>query len=423
MARPRRTVFVTVGMGPWPFDRLVRAIEALTVDFDVFAQVGTTSVVPPCAHADFIDSEEFERRLVDADIVVTHAGNTLRQVQRLGKVPIAVARVAVLGEMANDHQVRFLDAERNVSPVIVAGGQPLDLVSAVGTHLRTADRLVEERVVPAATDASTVRRRLAPLARDRGARRRSERSNPLIDHPTRRLSWAFAQLADLDGPHLELGCGTGELARELGDGAGRPVVGADPSPDALAAYAGRPGTVVRIGARDPLPFASGAFASVSMLDALEHVWDESAVLGEVVRVMAPGAELVLTVPRRHVLSAMDPDNAKFRWPRIHRRIYSWRFGADRFHARFADLTNGMRGDLAVERSSHEHYTNERLVATVQRAGLVVHTVDAANLFWRLADVPRLLLPNRFRPITHSFLLMDGRRFHQANLYVAATKPV
>ena len=101
-------VVVTVGMGRFPFDRLLRAVVPLCLEHDVFAQTGTSRVVLPCEHADYITYPELLKRLETADVVVTHAGNTVRLVQRLGKIPIAVARRADLGEMANDHQVEYL---------------------------------------------------------------------------------------------------------------------------------------------------------------------------------------------------------------------------------------------------------------------------------------------------------------------------
>ncbi|MFV0524754.1 MAG: methyltransferase domain-containing protein [Acidimicrobiales bacterium] len=403
-------VFATVGMGPWPFDRLVDALEAVSADHDVFAQIGTTTRTPTYPHRRFIDPSEFDRRLAEADVVITHAGNTVRVVQRTGRVPITIAREAARGEMANDHQVRFVEHERSRSPIIVLDGD----LSGLGAAVDGFDALagtVGQRPVPHRSRPAEVTRLLTPLWRD------TRRTNPLHDDPTRRLSWSFAQLADLDGPHLDLGCGAGALVTALSGHTDRPVVGADPMPRAGPGVVG----LVRIGGRDPLPFPDAAFTSVSMLDSLEHVWDESAVLAEVRRVLAPGGHLVVTVPRRHWLGFLDPDNAKFRWPRLHRRAYSLRFGAATHHRRFVDRDDGMCGDLAVERGEHHHYGAAELFERLDGAGFDVVGCDAANLWWRLADVPRLLLPESLRRLTHPILRVDARWFHQANLFVVATR--
>ncbi len=201
----------------------------------------------------------------------------------------------------------------------------------------------------------------------------------------------------------------------------RQVVSADPSAERLVRARARQTDVVRIGARDPLPFKSGAFASVSMLDVLEHTWDEQSALLEVRRVLRPGGTLVITVPRRHALSFLDPDEAKLRHPRLHRAVYQARFGHDRYVRRFVDLSDGMRGDLPVERQDHHNYRDEELVRVVTEAGFSVYELDAANLWWRAFDVPRLLLPERFGRLTDKPLAWDGRVFHQANLFLAATR--
>lgn len=403
-------VFVTVGMGPWPFDRLIDAVEKVAENHEVFAQIGTANRTPTYPHERFIGAHEFDRRLAEADIVITHAGNTVRLVQRLGKVPVAVAREESRGEMANDHQVRFAEFERDLSPIIVLDGDLSDLAATVD-GFGELSAMVSSRPVPPASDPRLISQRLTPVWRD------TQVMNPLFDAPTRRLSWAFAQLVDIEGPHLDIGCGRGELLAALADHADRPIAGVDPQPwaDALV------DCISVVEARQPLPFDDGSFTSVSMLDSLEHVWSEEAVLGEAKRVLAPGGNLVVTVPRRHWLSILDPDNAKFRWPRIHRFVYSLRFGKSAYRRRFEDRSDGMVGDLAVERGEHHNYDTADLFDLLDRAGFDVVATDAANLFWRFADIPRLLLPAPLARVTHPFLRTDARWFHQANLFVVARR--
>jgi UDP-N-acetylglucosamine transferase subunit ALG13 len=144
-------IVVTVGMGPWPFDRLIGAIAPLCTDHEVFAQTGTATVRPPCPHRSFVPFGELQERIGRADVVITHAGNTVRLVQRAHKVPIAVARRAVLGEMGNDHQVRYLRVEEVNGPVM-AVWDVARLPEAVAAHGEQQARLLRERpVAPAAT--------------------------------------------------------------------------------------------------------------------------------------------------------------------------------------------------------------------------------------------------------------------------------
>ncbi|WFE32550.1 hypothetical protein [Micromonospora sp. WMMD975] len=144
-------VLVTVGMGPWPFDRLVAAVAPLCAAHDVFVQTGTSTVTPPCPHEAFLPLDDLRERLAAADVVITHAGNTVRLVQRLGRVPVAVAREAARGEMGNDHQVSYLRAEERTGRV-VAVWDVTDLPAVVAGHPERQRLLLAERPLPDAVD-------------------------------------------------------------------------------------------------------------------------------------------------------------------------------------------------------------------------------------------------------------------------------
>lgn len=148
-------ILVTVGMAPWPFDRLVAAVEPLCAYHDVFVQTGPSAVAPACPHAAYVPLDEMRRRLDDADLVITHAGSTVRLVQRLGRVPLAVARRRALGEAAHDRQERFLRAEERsgrVHAVWDVGALP----EAVAGHASVSARLLESRPMPPAVSADHV---------------------------------------------------------------------------------------------------------------------------------------------------------------------------------------------------------------------------------------------------------------------------
>lgn len=408
-------VFVTVGMGRWPFDRLLRAIEPVSIRHRVFAQSGTSELRLSYPHSSFLEREEFERRCREADVLITHAGNTVRVAQRIGKAPIVVAREQRRGEMGNDHQVRFLDAENGLTPMVVLGGDLEDLLVHVEKHREIERALLRSRTVP--TPASPIRTASRLDTVDLGDPRR----NPLAHMADSRPAWAWSQLAGLDGPHLDLGSGHGEFVMAMNDHTERFVVGCEPAADKLGDQCRRGLALAQIGHRDPLPFATGSFASVSLLDVLEHVWDEREVLDEVHRVLRPGGTVLLTVPRRHCLSMFDPDDVKFRLPRVHRVLYSLRYGRSRYQQRFVDDANAMVGDLARERPDHHNYTIDELLDRLDSAGFEVHTVDAANLLGRQTSVLSLLLPPAARPIMDALTRWDGRMFHQANLFVAGTR--
>lgn len=407
------SVFVTVGMGPWPFDRLIAAVAPLCAEHDVFVQTGTSSVVPPCPHQPYLGPAETLRRISTADVVVTHGGNTVRLAQRAGKIPIAVAREAVRGEMRNDHQVAYLAGEKDRVRVLV--GDDPDLAAAVADHdaversmLAAADPL------PAPVDPATLAGRLESAV--------LTGPTPFDRHPLARYAWAWRRLAARTGRHLDLGIGDGEFTAGLHRDTKLDVIAADPHPDYLRSLRGTEPDLPLVRVGTGLPFASGSLDSASALDVLEHVADEAGTLAELHRVLRPGGLLVLSVPARHAFSGLDPDNAKLTHPRLHRAVYQRRFGPAEYGRRFVDAGNGLRGDMAWDRSEHTNYRSDDLLAALTAAGFVPTARDGAGFYWRLLQVPALLLPARMARLLDAPQRLDARLFRRANLFVTATRP-
>lgn len=408
-------VLVTVGMSRFPFDRLIEAVAPLTAEHDVFAQVGPARPPPGLPHARFLPFHELQARIGAADVLITHAGNTVRLAQRRGKIPIAVARRASLGEMANDHQVDYLRAEERTGGV-VALWNLAELPDAVRAHPRIEPNLLAARPVPPPADGASAAGLLDSFVFPPD-------SSPFQRHPIRRYVYAFDRLAGRTGCHLDLGCGTGEFLAALASRSGLDCVGTDAHAGYLAELVClHPGLASRQVTSDgSIPFSDASFDSVSALDVLEHVGDEDRLLSELRRVLVPGGLLVLSVPRRHLFSFLDPDNAKYRLPRLHRAVYSARFGADVYRERFVDLSDGLRGDIAAERGEHTNYVREELEARLRANGLRVVHAGGSNLFWRLVHTPALLARGRLRRICERLIELDGRAFSRANLFLTAIR--
>ncbi len=99
---------------------------------------------------------------------------------------------------------------------------------------------------------------------------------------------------------LDLGCGTGELARHLA-ASGLRVTGCDISANMLnqaaaADAAGAAGWVPLQPGWQALPFAPASFDAVVAASVLEYVGSPAAVLGECARVLRPGGVMLCTVP-------------------------------------------------------------------------------------------------------------------------------
>lgn len=102
-------IFVTVG-SQLAFDRLVSAVDdwaAARPNVSIFGQVGDTNKPP--VHFDFVSTmspEEYQRRFVEADLIVGHAGmGTIIAALEHGKPLLMLPRLGSLKESRNDNQV------------------------------------------------------------------------------------------------------------------------------------------------------------------------------------------------------------------------------------------------------------------------------------------------------------------------------
>jgi SAM-dependent methyltransferase len=137
------------------------------------------------------------------------------------------------------------------------------------------------KAVPSDYDRDPERFRTA-----RAVQRRHARAADVHERVARRL------LAHGVLPVLDIGCGEGELARYLPDGA---WIGLDNS-RAMLARAPRPNVV---GDAAALPFPERSFDSAALLYVLYHLPDPVQALAEAHRVLRPGGLLAVAAPSRH----------------------------------------------------------------------------------------------------------------------------
>jgi SAM-dependent methyltransferase len=111
------------------------------------------------------------------------------------------------------------------------------------------------------------------------------------------------------GSVLDLGCAEG-LFVHLASNRGWKVVAVDVDTDSVSAARSRtPEADFALGSGESLPFRSGTFDGVIMLDVLEHVPSEDLALREVDRVLKQGGKLVISVPHKGVFGFIDAQNS------------------------------------------------------------------------------------------------------------------
>ncbi len=108
-------IFVATGTQKFPFDRMLKKLDEAAEnhpDWDIFAQSGTCAYKPEhYASEAFIDKESFDRRIREADLIVTHGGaGVIVTSLRLKKRVVAVPRLREYGEHVDDHQKQIITA-------------------------------------------------------------------------------------------------------------------------------------------------------------------------------------------------------------------------------------------------------------------------------------------------------------------------
>ncbi|MDO8624518.1 MAG: glycosyltransferase [Candidatus Diapherotrites archaeon] len=129
-------IFVTVGTHPQQFNRLLAKLDGLVgekaLSADVFSQSGASTYRPKhykCAA--YMDLTEFERRLSDADLVITHGGEGNIGLCLKHRVKcIAMPRLQKFGEHTNDHQTELVKAAADAKKILAVWDER-DLLEAI----------------------------------------------------------------------------------------------------------------------------------------------------------------------------------------------------------------------------------------------------------------------------------------------------
>ena len=174
----------------------------------------------------------------------------------------------------------------------------------------------------------------------------------IAEHRAQVLAWLIDSLPPGEGPVLDLGCATGEMAMGLVD-AGVSVVGLDLSPAMVArarAKAAGNNTRARFDVADlaqPLPLPAASCRAVMCVYVLQLVPQPAALLAEIRRVLRPDGVALFDVPLRGHDRRPPPG------PLLHRPFWL--------------------GKRALVRAAQAtlRYDPERLVTAIADAGLTV----------------------------------------------------
>ncbi|GAC1379197.1 MAG: hypothetical protein NVS4B7_10880 [Ktedonobacteraceae bacterium] len=131
-----------------------------------------------------------------------------------------------------------------------------------------------------------------------------------------RWNRAMSFLPFRQGRVLDSGCAFGFLTLRLAR-KGYKTVGVDNSARYIAwAKRRHPAGEYLLASAETLPLADASFEGVLLLDVLEHVTDERAVISEIHRVLKADGTLILSVPHRGLLGWLDSLNLYAKLVRI-----------------------------------------------------------------------------------------------------------
>jgi len=239
-----------------------------------------------------------------------------------------------------------------------------------------------------------------------------------------RRGFAWEKVPDGSPAHLDFGCNDGDFLASLRRKNVARLVGVDADRDAIdRARKAHPDIEWLHRAGAPLPYDDRAFASITLLDVIEHIDDQNAVLDELHRVLADDGILIVTVPGQHVFSFLDAGNLKFRFPRLHRWFYCLRHGRRQYERRYVSNPDGLIGDISARKRWHEHFSRDRLATLLAASGFQIVEFDGAGLFYRpLSWLLRFCgWIGPLRRCLRSLTTLDAQRFASANLFCVARK--
>lgn len=110
-------IFITLGSQKFQFNRLLKAVDQLQTNEEIFAQIGYSDYEPQnYKYKRFLDRDEFEKVMEDSDIVITHGGTgaIIEAVKKKKKV-IAIPRLKKYGEHVDDHQIQLVRQFKNLN--------------------------------------------------------------------------------------------------------------------------------------------------------------------------------------------------------------------------------------------------------------------------------------------------------------------
>jgi SAM-dependent methyltransferase len=173
----------------------------------------------------------------------------------------------------------------------------------------------------------------------------------------------------------------------------------------------------------PLPFEDATFDSISILEVIEHLDNQTQVLDELHRVLKDDGLLIVSVPKKYFFSFCDSGNFKFVFPRLHKWCYCLFHSRAEYEYRYVSNPDGLIGDVSARKKWHEHFSESSLKNLLNSSGFNPINLDGAGFFIRPLEPILYLMVHipGLRKLAIRFIRWDERKFGSLTLLCSANK--
>lgn len=118
-------IFIPLGTQLFQFNRLVKAINNLIIEQifqpqEILIQSSIIDIKPICKYVNYLSSDDFNRYIEEAELIITHAGvNSIMTCMRKKKPLIIAPRQKQFHEHVDNHQLEIADLMEQKFNVIV----------------------------------------------------------------------------------------------------------------------------------------------------------------------------------------------------------------------------------------------------------------------------------------------------------------
>ena len=161
------------------------------------------------------------------------------------------------------------------------------------------------------------------------------------------------------------------------------------------------------------------FDSISMLDVLEHIYDQNSVLYQLGKMLKDNGIIIITVPRKHIFSFLDTGNYKFIFPALHKKFIVYTKGRDYYFSKYEDPDNPLFGDVEKSKMWHQHFSINEIHELLLNNGFKIIDVDGSGLFNRILSIIKYIMPRCCNKIFDIIINFDNKLFSSSNLFVTA----